>query len=104
MSSVAITGRPGDQTIVLSVESWLAAFSQASNRTYLNQSYYDPDDTSAQATIAASNGMRRDNGASPGLPFLNPGPGGQLGGVPYVYAPYPDLKGSEIPGAGLHFR
>lgn len=78
MSSVSIGGRPGDQSISLSVENWLAAFNQASNRSYLNQKDYDSSDTSAQATIAAANGMRRDSGASSGFAGggFGSGPGG----------------------------
>jgi hypothetical protein len=64
MSSVRIASEPESQTLQLSVENWLAAFSQASNRSYLNQKDYDPADTSAQATIAASNGIRRETGGA----------------------------------------
>jgi hypothetical protein len=94
MSSVSVGGRPGDQSITLSVESWLAAFNQASNRSYLNQADYDASDTSAQATIACSNGMRRDSGASGGATPAPSGPGdsyGYTGGGGYSnYSPYPD--------------
>lgn len=66
MSSVRLISEPEQQIIELSVENWLAAFNQPSNRSYLNQSDYDSNDTSAQATLAASNGTRRDTGAAPG--------------------------------------
>lgn len=84
MSSVSIGGRPGDQSITLSVESWLAAFNQASNRSYLNQKDYDASDTSAQATIAASNGLRRDSGAGTGPGVTTPGISGGGGGVGFI--------------------
>lgn len=59
MSSVTINPSPTTQTITLTVENYLAAFNDASNRSYLNQSDYDSTDTSAAATIAASNGSVR---------------------------------------------
>ena len=43
----------------LSVESYLAFFGQASNRTYLDQQSYDPGDTSAALAIAIANGASR---------------------------------------------
>lgn len=54
-SAVKIIPSTASQTIQLSVENYLAAFAQASNRSYLNQADYDPADTSAQATLAAAN-------------------------------------------------
>lgn len=56
MSSVKILPSPQTQTIRLSIENYLAALNAASNRSYLNQKDYDSADTSAAATIAASNG------------------------------------------------
>jgi hypothetical protein len=46
----------GSQTIELTIESYLAAFSQASNRSYLDQESFDPDDLSAKAAVAIANG------------------------------------------------
>ena len=57
MTSVEITGSAGEQRIVVSVENYLAAFSQASNRSYLDQEYYDPGDLSARAAIDIANGV-----------------------------------------------
>lgn len=54
-SKVTIMPAPDSQTIQLEVENYLAVFSSASNRSYLNQSDYDAADASAQATLAASN-------------------------------------------------
>lgn len=64
MSSVRVGAEPKGQTIQLSVENWLAAFNQPSNRTYQNQADYDATDTSAAASLAASNGMRREAGGA----------------------------------------
>jgi hypothetical protein len=57
MSSID-SSQPETQTIRLSVENYLAAFNQASNRSYLNQKDYDSADVSAAATLAAANGAR----------------------------------------------
>lgn len=43
-------------TITCTIEGYLSVFSEASNRTYLDQSRYDPGDESARATIAVANG------------------------------------------------
>lgn len=101
MSSVKLVTEPEQQVIQLSVENWLAAFNQPSNRSYLNQKDYDSADTSAQATIAASNGMRRDGGASPGSGGVpGPGTGGSItgGGFP---SSYPSLSG-DLGGGGAY--
>jgi hypothetical protein len=57
MMSAGFEGDPESQSIAITIESYLAAFSQASNRTYLNQADYDPDDLTAQAIIAIANGV-----------------------------------------------
>lgn len=57
MTSLTIGGSPGDQVINLSIDSYLAAYSSASNRTYLDQDQFDPGDQSARAAIAIANGM-----------------------------------------------
>ncbi|MBB4620122.1 hypothetical protein [Sphingomonas abaci] len=59
MSVPKITGDRQGQVINLSVESYLAFFGQASNRTYLDQQSYDPGDTSAALAIAIANGASR---------------------------------------------
>jgi hypothetical protein len=56
MTSLAISGDPKEQAIELTIESYLAAFSEASNRTYLDQELFDPGDLSARASIAIANG------------------------------------------------
>lgn len=57
MTALQIGGGPTTQTIEMTIEGWLAAFSQASNRTYLDQAEFDPDDHSAEASIAIANGI-----------------------------------------------
>lgn len=57
MIALDIGGSPQSQTIELTIESYLAAFSQASNRTYLDQESFDPGDQSARAAIAIANGI-----------------------------------------------
>lgn len=59
MSVPKITGDQTSQTIQLDLESYLAFFGQASNRTYLDQSSYDPGDHSAELAIAIANGASK---------------------------------------------
>lgn len=71
MTSLAISGSPSEQTIELTIESYLAAFSEASNRTYLDQDLFDPGDLSARASIAIANGTSGNplvNNTSTGSP------------------------------------
>lgn len=74
MTAVDLFDSPESQTIQLSVENWLAAFNQASNRSYMGQKDYDSADTSPAATIAAANASRSPGQASAG------GSGGGGGG------------------------
>lgn len=60
MTSLLIGGSPGEQMINLSIQSYLAAFSGASGRTYLDQAQFDPGDQSARAAIALANGLSGD--------------------------------------------
>ena len=59
MSVPRVVGDRSSQTIQLSVESYLAFFGQASNRTYIDQSSFDPGDRSAEVAIATANGASR---------------------------------------------
>jgi len=59
MSAPQIVGDRTSQTIRLQIESYLAFFGQASNRTYLDQASYDPGDRSAELAIAVANGANR---------------------------------------------
>lgn len=56
MSVPQITGDRRSQVITLSVETYLAFFGNASNRTYLDQQSFDPGDHSAALAIAIANG------------------------------------------------
>lgn len=67
MSSVSIIPSPTTQAIRLSVENYLAAFNQPSNRSYLDQARYDAADISAGATIVAANGARHGGASSGGM-------------------------------------
>ncbi len=88
MSSVSMTASPASDddtpatnTMTLSVENYLSFTTQASNRSYLNQKDYDAADNSAAATIACSNGLRRDTGAhGGGGGAINVGAGGGSAG------------------------
>lgn len=50
-------GSPADGLkLTVTIEGYLSVFSEASNRTYLDQSKYDSGDESARAAIAIANG------------------------------------------------
>ncbi len=59
MSVPRIVGDKSSQTISLELESDLAFFGQASNRTYLDQRSFDPGDRSAELAIAIANGASK---------------------------------------------
>ncbi len=61
MSVPKIIGDQQSQTISLDLESYLAFFGQASNRSYLDQQLYDPDDRSAELAVAIANGAAQPN-------------------------------------------
>lgn len=87
MVSLSIKGTPGEQTIEVVIETYLVAFSQASNRSYLDQDKFDPSDLSARAAIAIANGTSGNplvnNTATPGA--------GVGGGGRGSYNPYERL-------------
>lgn len=56
MSVPRVVGDASSQVIQLDIETYLAFFGRASNRTYLDQQRYDPGDLSAQLAIATANG------------------------------------------------
>lgn len=72
MTSLAIGGSPASQTINLTIQSYIAAFSGASGRTYLDQDLFDPGDLSAKAAIALANGLS-GNAALVGTPASTDG-------------------------------
>ncbi len=55
MSVPKVTGDSTQQTITLDVETYLGFFTQASNRTYLDQQSFDAGDLSAELAIAIAN-------------------------------------------------
>lgn len=57
MTNFGDAGDPdAGQSLRVTIESYLAVLSQASNRTYMDQERFDPDDLSAKAAIAIANG------------------------------------------------
>lgn len=56
MVALRHTGSQSGQIISVTIEGYLSVFSEASNRTYLDQEQFDPDDHSARAAIAIANG------------------------------------------------
>jgi hypothetical protein len=66
-------GSSEEQKIKVTIESYLAVLSQASNRTYMDQSRYDAGDNSAAAAIAIANGNYTGTGANPGVTFVTGG-------------------------------
>lgn len=56
MIGISIKGSASSQTVELTLETYLASLSSASNRSYLDQADFDPGDTSAGLTIAVANG------------------------------------------------
>lgn len=66
-------GSPESQTIRVTIETYLAAFSRASNRSYLDQERYDSGDLSARAAIGIANG-------GTGNPNATVATGGRSGG------------------------
>ena len=79
MIALSISGSPQSQTIEMSIESYLAAFSKASNRTYLDQELFDPGDLSARAAVAIANGVS----SNPLIQNTGVGFGGSSGGSGY---------------------
>lgn len=63
MTALDHAGDESGQIIRVTIETYLAAFSAPSNRTYLDQARYDPDDQSARASIAIANGLTQNPGA-----------------------------------------
>lgn len=71
------SGSTESQRLRFTIESYLSVFSEASNRTYLDQSRYDPGDESARAAIAIANGSYSDGS---GRGTGGSGGGGSRGG------------------------
>lgn len=79
MTALSHSGDESGQTISVTIESYLAVFSEASMRTYLSQDRYDAGDLSAKAAIAIANGNY--TGAVTGASYTGSGSGyGGAGG------------------------
>lgn len=66
MNDVTINGSPESQTVTLTIENYLATLAGAQNKTYLMQSMFDAGDLSANASIAAANGIGMGSGYTGG--------------------------------------
>lgn len=55
MTGITMPTSASEQAIELNVESYVSAYAEASNRTYLDQERYDAGDLSAKAGIAIGN-------------------------------------------------
>lgn len=78
MVDALIGGSVGDQFIEITIENYLAAFAQPSNRTYLSQKDFDPGDASGDGTLAIANGTNAMTGLTPtagGGPLVGSGHG-----------------------------
>ena len=58
MVDFGIKGSSTEQTATVTIESYLSSLTSASNRSYLDQREFDPNDQSAGLTIAAANGSK----------------------------------------------
>lgn len=76
MTSLEVGGDEDGQMITVAIETYLAAFSAAPNRTYLDQGRYDAGDLSPRAAIAIANGVSGANGNTPTNLTMPSGPGG----------------------------
>jgi hypothetical protein len=76
MTSLEVGGDDGGQTISVTIETYLAAFSAAPNRTYLDQGRYDAGDLSPKAAISIVNGVSGVVGNTPNTPSGGGGSGG----------------------------
>lgn len=77
MVGLTHAGSGREQVIQVTIESYLAVFSAASNRSYLDQARFDPGDLSARAAIAIANG---DYGGAAARAVGGSGAGGGGGG------------------------
>lgn len=80
MMGMSIKGSAASQTVELTVESYLASLTAASNRTYLDQHDYDGNDSSAGLTIAVANGAKAGSITS-GMTVTTGGIGGSIGAI-----------------------
>ena len=88
MVGLTHSGSGEGQVLTVTIESYLGVFSEASNRTYLDQERYDPGDESARAAIAIANGNYTGARTGSGGGGGGTGPGGRgnvFGGPRYDY-------------------
>ena len=64
MTSWNLRAAADKQRIEISIETYLAALTGASNRNYLDQADFDPSDTSAAQSIAVANGAKKGGTAA----------------------------------------
>jgi hypothetical protein len=64
MSSMRLRGAKDAQAVDLQIETYLAILAPPSNRTYLDQKVYDPDDRASEVLLPIANGA---SGAGLGL-------------------------------------
>lgn len=76
MASLEVGGDDAGQLIMVAIETYLAAFSAAPNRNYLDQGRYDSGDQSPKAAIAIVNGVSGVVGSTPNTPGYAYGGGG----------------------------
>lgn len=86
-----LKGSSKEQMIEVTIESYLAAFSQPSNRTYLMSRYFDAGDASGEVLLSAANG-------SEAVPGMLGGGGGSSG--PGSGDPMGGGTGPTSPGGG----
>ena len=58
MNDITISGSPEAQKVTLTIENYLASLAGAPSKTYLQQSIFDASDYSAEASVAAANGIQ----------------------------------------------
>jgi len=90
MVDVTFGGTSEMSWIEVSVENYLVAFSRPSNRSYMEQTIFDPGDKSPLATIASINGKtKKSDGAAGYVPGYNYGNSVTSGGGGHYN---PDVK------------
>jgi hypothetical protein len=78
MTALSMPIKPTGQSIEVAVESYIAAYAEPSNRTYLSQKDYDSGDESAKAAIAIANNASGTSSVSAGTTGGGGGGGGDV--------------------------
>lgn len=81
MVSCSVSSQPDEQTIAIQIEGYIAAHSEPSYRTYLDQESFDAGDLSARAAVAIANGVGADPGIGAGVSSGGGSYGGGTGGI-----------------------